>query len=83
MWPTFYTHALGWHTVHKKCELVVSGNSLDAEIWACEMMIESMKKWANTMCMLINVSLCMLHFQREALHASVCRNRALHSGAVV
>ena len=44
-----------------------------------------MNKLADTMCMrmLMNVSLCMVHFQREALHASVCRNRALHSGAVV
>ena len=38
---------------------ILGVNSLDAEIWACAMMIESMKKWADTMCMLMNVSLCM------------------------
>ena len=76
MWLTFYTHARGWHTVHKKCEPVSGGNSLDAGIWACAMMFESMNKWGDTMCMPMNVSLRMVHFRRDAWHASVCRNRA-------
>ena len=32
MWLTLYTHALGWHTIHKKCEPVAGGKSLDAGI---------------------------------------------------
>ena len=32
----------------KKSELVAGGNSQDAEIWACVMMIESMKKSGST-----------------------------------
>ena len=38
---------LGWHTVQENCESVQGENSLDAEIWACAMMIESMKKWVD------------------------------------
>ena len=62
MWVNVHTHARGWHTVHKKCELVPGGNSLDAEIWGCAMMIESMKKWVVKMCVLMNVSLRTVHF---------------------
>ena len=39
-----FTVALGWRTVHKTCELVPNGNSVDAEIWVCAMMIGSMEK---------------------------------------
>ena len=66
MWLTFYTHALGRHTVLKACEPASGGNSLDAEIWACAMMIESIEKVGRQMCMRMNVSLRMVHFQREA-----------------
>ena len=33
----------------QKCEPVVGANSLDTDIWDCAMMIETMKKWADTM----------------------------------
>ena len=48
MWVTVFTHVFGWHTVHKKCGPVPGGNSLAAEIFGCSMLIESMKKWADT-----------------------------------
>ena len=67
----------------QKCELVVSGNSLDAEIRCCAMMVESIEKLGRQMRTLMNVSLRMVHFRRVELHASVCRNRALHPGAVL
>ena len=34
------------------------------------------------MCFRMYVSPRMVHFRREAWHASVCRNRALHTRAV-
>ena len=40
-------HALRWHTVHKKCGPVFGGNSLDAEICGCSMLLESTKKWVD------------------------------------
>ena len=33
MWVSVFTHAVGWHTVHEKCEPVPKGSSLDANIW--------------------------------------------------
>ena len=48
MWVKVFTQSLGWHTVHKKCEPVLGGHSLDAEIYGCSMLIEIMKKGTST-----------------------------------
>ena len=34
-----FTQVPGWHTVHKTCDLVTNGNSLDAEIWGCAVLV--------------------------------------------
>ena len=47
MWNNIFTPTLGWYTLHKRCERVLDGNSLEAEISGCWMLIESMKKWVD------------------------------------
>ena len=42
-----FTQAVGWHTVHKKCEPVLGGNYLDAESSWCSLLIETMVKWVD------------------------------------
>ena len=42
MWVKVFTRALGWPNVHKKCQLVPNGTSLDAEILGCTVMIGSL-----------------------------------------
>ena len=38
----FFIRGLGWHSVRKKCEPVLRGNSLD-EVWVCSKVIEAFK----------------------------------------
>ena len=43
-WSSFFTQALEWATVRKKCGPVPSNNSFDAEIGSCAMLMGSFNK---------------------------------------
>ena len=41
---------LGWNTVHRRCEPVLVGNSLGAELSGRSVLIEIMKNWSTHTC---------------------------------
>ena len=47
-WDGSFHTIMGWATIYKKCGPVPGKNSIDAEIAACSMLIESLKKRLDT-----------------------------------